>query len=95
MASLSSCGSIEPPCSHSFIPLFMWTFILLMRLRRHSARVYLDNVIEPQAPLTEERAFLPTRDAIPCGKLRKGDLVVFAAVGAGYTLGANLWRWHM
>ena len=36
---------------------------------------------------------LATRDAISCGKLKKGDLVVFAAVGAGYTVGANLWRW--
>jgi 3-oxoacyl-[acyl-carrier-protein] synthase III len=38
---------------------------------------------------------LATRDAFQCGKLRKGDLVVFAAVGAGYTVGANLWRWQM
>ena len=38
---------------------------------------------------------LATRDAIQCGKLKKGDLVVFAAVGAGYTVGANLWRWQM
>ncbi len=38
---------------------------------------------------------LATRDAIQCGKLKKGDLVVFAAVGAGYTVGANLWRWEM
>ena len=38
---------------------------------------------------------LATRDALLCGKLKKGDLVVFAAVGAGYTVGANLWRWEM
>jgi 3-oxoacyl-[acyl-carrier-protein] synthase-3 len=38
---------------------------------------------------------LATRDAIECGKLKKGDLVMFAAVGAGYTVGANLWRWEM
>jgi 3-oxoacyl-[acyl-carrier-protein] synthase-3 len=38
---------------------------------------------------------LATRDAIQSGKLKKGDLVVFAAVGAGYTVGANLWRWQM
>jgi 3-oxoacyl-[acyl-carrier-protein] synthase-3 len=38
---------------------------------------------------------LATRDALECGKLKKGDLVVFAAVGAGYTVGANLWRWEM
>ncbi len=36
---------------------------------------------------------LATRDAIEAGKLKKGDLVLFAAVGAGYTVGANLWRW--
>ena len=38
---------------------------------------------------------LATRDAVQSGKLKKGDLVVFAAVGAGYTVGANLWRWQM
>jgi 3-oxoacyl-[acyl-carrier-protein] synthase-3 len=38
---------------------------------------------------------LATRDAIQGGKVKKGDLVVFAAVGAGYTVGANLWRWEM
>jgi 3-oxoacyl-[acyl-carrier-protein] synthase III len=36
---------------------------------------------------------LATRDAIQQGRLRKGDLVLFAAVGAGYTVGASLWRW--
>jgi 3-oxoacyl-[acyl-carrier-protein] synthase III len=36
---------------------------------------------------------LATRDAITEGRLRKGDLVMFAAVGAGYTVGASLWRW--
>jgi 3-oxoacyl-[acyl-carrier-protein] synthase-3 len=36
---------------------------------------------------------LATRDAISWGKLKKGDLVLFAAVGAGYTSGVNLWRW--
>lgn len=36
---------------------------------------------------------LATADAIAAGKLRKGDLVMFAAVGAGYTIGASLWRW--
>ena len=37
---------------------------------------------------------LATRDAIESGKLHKGDLVIFAAVGAGFTAGANLWRWQ-
>ena len=36
---------------------------------------------------------LATRDAIADGKLKKGDIVLFAAVGAGFTVGANLWRW--
>lgn len=36
---------------------------------------------------------LATRDALLAGKLHKGDLVLFGAVGAGYTIGASLWRW--
>jgi len=36
---------------------------------------------------------LATRDAIQSGRLKKGSLVLFAAVGAGYTAGASLWRW--
>jgi 3-oxoacyl-[acyl-carrier-protein] synthase III len=36
---------------------------------------------------------LATGDAISSGRLKKGDLVLFAAVGAGYTVGAALWRW--
>ncbi|HWB85553.1 MAG TPA: beta-ketoacyl-ACP synthase III [Bryobacteraceae bacterium] len=36
---------------------------------------------------------LATRDALEQGRLKKGDIVLFAAVGAGYTVGASLWRW--
>jgi 3-oxoacyl-[acyl-carrier-protein] synthase-3 len=36
---------------------------------------------------------LATRDAVADGRLKKGDLVLFAAVGAGYTAGVSLWRW--
>ena len=36
---------------------------------------------------------LATSDAIAQGRLKKGDLVVFASVGAGFTVGASLWRW--
>lgn len=36
---------------------------------------------------------LATRDALSEGRLQKGDLVLFAAVGAGFTVGASLWRW--
>jgi 3-oxoacyl-[acyl-carrier-protein] synthase-3 len=36
---------------------------------------------------------LATRDAITDGRLKKGGVAIFAAVGAGYTVGASLWRW--
>jgi 3-oxoacyl-[acyl-carrier-protein] synthase-3 len=36
---------------------------------------------------------LATRDAIQQGRLKKGDIALFVAVGAGYTVGASLWRW--
>jgi 3-oxoacyl-[acyl-carrier-protein] synthase-3 len=36
---------------------------------------------------------LATRDAVESGRLQKGDIVLFAAVGAGFTAGVNLWRW--
>jgi 3-oxoacyl-[acyl-carrier-protein] synthase-3 len=36
---------------------------------------------------------LATQDALDQGRLKRGDLVLFAAVGAGYTCGANLWKW--
>ncbi len=36
---------------------------------------------------------LATHDAIESGRLKKGDLVLMAAVGAGFTAGAALWRW--
>ncbi len=36
---------------------------------------------------------LAARDAIESGRIRKGDLVLIAAVGAGYTVGASLWKW--
>ena len=36
---------------------------------------------------------LATRDALRSGRIKKGDLVLMAAVGAGFTSGAALWRW--
>jgi 3-oxoacyl-[acyl-carrier-protein] synthase III len=36
---------------------------------------------------------LATRDAISQGLLKKGDIVLFSAVGAGFTVGASLWKW--
>ena len=38
---------------------------------------------------------LGLRDAIAEGRLKKGDLVLLAAVGAGYTTGGLLMRWGM
>jgi 3-oxoacyl-[acyl-carrier-protein] synthase III len=38
---------------------------------------------------------LAMRDALEKGMVKKGDLVLFAAVGAGYTVGTNLWRWEI
>jgi 3-oxoacyl-[acyl-carrier-protein] synthase-3 len=37
---------------------------------------------------------LATNDAVQTGKLVKGDIVLFIAVGAGFTVGANLWKWE-
>ncbi len=37
---------------------------------------------------------LATGDALQAGRLKKGDIVLFAAVGAGFTVGANLWKWE-
>jgi 3-oxoacyl-[acyl-carrier-protein] synthase-3 len=38
---------------------------------------------------------LATRDAVATGRIRKGGIALFAAVGAGYTAGAHLWRWEI
>jgi 3-oxoacyl-[acyl-carrier-protein] synthase-3 len=49
--------------------------------------------IEKYGNTTAATIPLATRDAIESGRLKKGDLVLFVAVGAGYTAGAILWRW--
>jgi 3-oxoacyl-[acyl-carrier-protein] synthase-3 len=49
--------------------------------------------IDRYANTTAATIPLATREAVETGKLKKGDLVLFAAVGAGFTAGANLWRW--
>jgi 3-oxoacyl-[acyl-carrier-protein] synthase-3 len=36
---------------------------------------------------------LAMQTALDAGKLKKGDLVLLAAVGAGFTVGATLLRW--
>ncbi|MFZ0591641.1 MAG: beta-ketoacyl-ACP synthase III [Bryobacteraceae bacterium] len=49
--------------------------------------------IEKYGNTTAATIPLATRDALDAGRLEEGDIVLFAAVGAGYTAGANLWRW--
>jgi 3-oxoacyl-[acyl-carrier-protein] synthase-3 len=49
--------------------------------------------IEMYGNTTSATLPLATRDALAGGRLKKGDLVLFAAVGAGFTVGASLWRW--
>jgi 3-oxoacyl-[acyl-carrier-protein] synthase-3 len=61
------------------------------RLGMDCERVIID--INKYGNTTSGTLPLATGDAIACGKLKKGDLVLFAAVGAGYTVGASLWRW--
>jgi len=38
---------------------------------------------------------LATQDAVEQGLLSKGNYALFAAVGAGFTVGASLWRWEI
>lgn len=51
--------------------------------------------IEKYGNTTAATIPLATMDAIQDGRLKKGDLVLFSAVGAGFTVGANLWRWAL
>ncbi len=51
--------------------------------------------IERYGNTTSATIPLATRDAVESGQLKNGDIVLFSAVGAGYTVGANLWRWSM
>jgi 3-oxoacyl-[acyl-carrier-protein] synthase-3 len=61
------------------------------RLGLPEDRVVLN--IEKYGNTTAATIPLATRDALDDGRLKKGDIVLFAAVGAGYTAGATLWRW--
>ncbi|HEY3288664.1 MAG TPA: beta-ketoacyl-ACP synthase III [Anaerolineae bacterium] len=49
--------------------------------------------IEDYGNTTAATIPLATRDAVTQGKLKKGQRVLFTAVGAGYTVGTLLWRW--
>ena len=61
------------------------------RLALPSEKVMLN--LEHYGNTTAATIPLATRDALAAHKLKKGDLVLFVAVGAGFTSGANLWRW--
>jgi 3-oxoacyl-[acyl-carrier-protein] synthase III len=61
------------------------------RLRMPREKVLIN--IDRYGNTTSGTIPLATRDAIQQGLLKKGDIVLFAAVGAGYTVGASLWRW--
>lgn len=61
------------------------------RLGLPEERIVID--IDKFANTTAATLPLATRDAVNDGRLKKGDLVLFAVVGAGYTAGASLWRW--
>jgi 3-oxoacyl-[acyl-carrier-protein] synthase-3 len=61
------------------------------RLGLPSERVVLN--LDRYGNTTAATIPLATCDAMAAGRLKKGDLVLFAAVGAGYTAGASLWRW--
>jgi 3-oxoacyl-[acyl-carrier-protein] synthase-3 len=49
--------------------------------------------IEMYGNTTSATLPLAMRDALAQGRLKKGDIVLYAAVGAGFTVGASLWRW--
>ncbi|MBV9404391.1 MAG: ketoacyl-ACP synthase III [Acidobacteriaceae bacterium] len=61
------------------------------RLNFSDERVMIN--IDKFANTTAATIPLATRDAVAEGRLKKGDLVLFVAAGAGYTAGASLWRW--
>jgi 3-oxoacyl-[acyl-carrier-protein] synthase-3 len=64
----------------------------------HRLGMSMDRVmvnIERYGNTTSGTLGLATRDAVDQGLLKKGDYVLFAAVGAGFTVGANLWRWEI
>jgi 3-oxoacyl-[acyl-carrier-protein] synthase-3 len=87
---------------HGFVPNDLAAFIphqanrriisaTMERLGLDCDKVVID--IDRYGNTTSATLPLATRDALLTGRLKKGDLVLFAAVGAGYTIGANLWRW--
>ena len=48
-----------------------------------------------QQPLDRQRPALALADAVADGRLKKGNLVLLASVGAGFTVGSVLLRWSI
>jgi 3-oxoacyl-[acyl-carrier-protein] synthase-3 len=61
------------------------------RLRLDDSKVLVN--IDKYGNTTAGTIPLGLRDAVEQGRLRKGDLVLLVAVGAGYTTGSVLLRW--
>lgn len=62
----------------------------------HRLGISEDNVlinIERYGNTTSGTIPIATWEAWQQGRLQKGDIVLFAAVGAGFTVGANVWQW--
>ena len=56
------------------------------------AEAHAPLVVDAHTPLTATIP-LALNDAISSGRLKKGQLVLLASVGAGFTVGAVLRRW--
>jgi len=63
------------------------------RIKMPYERVIID--IDRYGNTTSATLPLATQDAVDWGLLKKGDYVLYAAVGAGFTVGASLWRWEI
>ena len=61
------------------------------KLGRRSDKVIIN--IERFGNTTAATIPLALNDAVCSGRLKKGDLVLLASVGAGFTVGAVLLRW--
>jgi 3-oxoacyl-[acyl-carrier-protein] synthase-3 len=57
-------------------------------------RERMASVIESYGNTTAATLPLALDAVLRAGKLRRGDLAVFVAVGAGFTVGATLVRWE-
>ena len=74
----------------------------------HQANIRINSAVAQKLNISEDKVFnniekygnttsasLPIcmSEAVSCGKLKKGDLVLTVAFGSGFTWGSNLIRW--